>query len=73
MEELKHEEVKNSTFDLVVQSIAIILFIGLIIADKGLGMMKQPIPPLWYGIIGGFGVGGRELIVSVITAIISKK
>ena len=66
MEELNHKADEQSIFGLVIQSIAIILFIALLIADKGMGIMKTPIPDLWYGTIGAFGIGGIDFLKSLI-------
>jgi len=65
-EELDHEKVHTHTYDLVIQTLAIVIFIGLLVVDKGMGLMKTPIPDLWYGIIGAFGIGGVDLLKTVI-------
>ena len=65
-DELEHKKVQTKTYDLVIQTIAILLFIGLLVIDKGMGLMKTPIPDLWYGVIGAFGIGGVDLLKTML-------
>ena len=66
MSEINNERLKESTFSVVLQSLAVIIFIVLLIVDKGLDLMAKPIPDLWYGVIGAFGIGGIDLIKSLV-------
>ena len=66
MEELDNKEVHTGTFDLFLQTLAILIFISLLIADKGMGLMKSPIPDIWYGTLGALGVGGVDFIKNII-------
>lgn len=65
-EEINNSKVQTSLFDLSVQVLAIIVFLALLVFDKGLGLMKTPLNDIWYGIIGGFGVGGIDLLKAIL-------
>lgn len=65
-EELNDRKVQTSIFDLSIQVLAIALFLALLVFDKGLGLMKSPLSDIWYGIIGGFGVGGIDLLKAIL-------
>ena len=65
-EEIDDKRVSTSTFDLTLQVLAIATFFILLVVDKGLDLMAKPINDIWYGIIGGFGVGGIDLIKAIL-------
>jgi len=65
-ETLDNAKVNTPVFDLAVQVIALATFAILIIVDRGLGLMKTPIPDIWYGIIGAFGVVGKSAFYAMI-------
>ncbi len=64
--EIDDRHVSTSTFDLTLQVLAIATFFTLLVVDKGLDLMAKPISDIWYGIIGGFGVGGIDLIKAIL-------
>ena len=64
--EIDDKHVSTSTFDLSLQVLAIATFFALLVVDKGLDLMAKPINDIWYGIIGGFGVGGIDLIKAIL-------
>ena len=65
-EEIDDNRVNTSTFDLALQVLAIVTFFTLLIVDKGYDLMAKPINDIWYGIIGGFGIGGIDLIKAIL-------
>ena len=65
-EEIDDRKVNTSAFDLALQVLAIITFFVLLVIDKGFNLMAKPINDIWYGIIGGFGVGGIDLIKAIL-------
>ena len=68
MDKKELEEVKE-LFNLSVQVLAIIAVLVLLVVDKGMGKMAQPIPDLWYGLLFGFGVAGKMFLEYLLSKI----
>jgi len=63
---LDNKKVNTPLFDLIVQVVILVVTILLLVVDRGLGLMKYQIPDLWYGVLIGFIMLGRNGIQTIV-------
>ena len=50
----------NNGWKIVIRVVTFVALVALVVADKGMGLMKGDIPDLWYGILLVFVWGGFD-------------
>lgn len=53
---------KLSKFELITRIISLVVALGLLVVDKGYGLMAQEISEVYYAALAGYGIIGNDIV-----------